>query len=178
MIPALDGVDFQSNILVTDADFSIFDLLALEDSSNEKLFEVVIPQNSFLEVKPAGASDYISLDGSSLTLSENEIISGSDVAVLRRSDNFVGTSDLIIEAVTTDQGALNSDSGLTQSATINFEFNTSSDLIQLYESASATEILDEAILNDGRADTGSDVAFNLSIASFSSVNTADLLGYL
>ena len=87
-----------SNILVTDADFSIFDLLALEDSSNEKLFEVVIPQNSFLEVKPAGASDYISLDGSSLTLSENEIISGSDVAVLRRSDNFVGTSDLIIEA--------------------------------------------------------------------------------
>ena len=78
--------------------------------------------------------------------------------------------------VTTDQGALNSDSGLTQSATINFEFNTSSDLIQLYESASATEILDEAILNDGRADTGSDVTFNLSIASFSSVNTADSVG--
>ena len=128
MIPALDGVDFQSNILVTDADFSIFDLLALEDSSNEKLFEVVIPQNSFLEVKPAGASDYITLDGSSLTLSENEIISGSDVAVLRRSDNFVGTSDLI-EAVT-DQGALNGDGGLTQSATINTNL-TSSDLIRL-----------------------------------------------
>ena len=50
MIPALDGVDFQSDILVTDADFSIFDLLGLEDSSNEKLFEVVIPQNSFLKL--------------------------------------------------------------------------------------------------------------------------------
>ncbi|MDA9816139.1 hypothetical protein N9C75_03685 [Alphaproteobacteria bacterium] len=173
MIPALDGVDFQSDILVTDADFSIFDLLVLEDSSNEKLFEVVIPQNSFLEVKPAGASDYISLDGSSLTLSASEIISGSDVAVLRRSDNFVGTSDLVIEVVTTDQSALSSDSGLTQSATISFEFNTSSDIIQLFESTSATEILDEAIVNDGRTDTGADVSFNLSVASFSSVNSSD-----
>lgn len=173
MLPALDGVDFQSDILVTDADFSIFDLVGLEDSSNEKLFEVVIPQNSFLEVKPAGASDYISLDGSSLTLSESEIISGPDVAVLRRSDNFVGTSDLLIEVVTTDQTAVNSDSGLTQSATISFEFNTSSDLIQIYESASATEILDDAIVNDGRTDTGADVSFNLSVASFSSVNSSD-----
>ena len=65
---------------------------------------------------------------------------------------------------------------MVQSSNIGFEFNTAADLIQIYENSTTSELLDEALINDGRTDTGQNVEFNISIDGFSSVNSSDAVG--
>ncbi len=175
VIPALDGVTFTSDLLVNGNELNISDIITLQDPGNEELLEVKLPANNFLEVRLVGSSDFISFD-TELTLTREQLSSGTDVAVFRKSGNFVGTSDLLIEATTVSIGEDDVANGITQSSNVGFEFNTDADLVQIYETSTSTEILDDALINDGRTDTGENVEFNISISAFSSVNSADTVG--
>ncbi len=90
MIPALDGVSFTSDVLVTESEFHITELVTLEDAGNEELLEVKIAQNSFLEVKLAGSSEFIPFE-TDLTLTREQLSSGGQDALFRKTGNFVGT---------------------------------------------------------------------------------------
>ena len=88
MIPALDGVSFTSDVLVTESEFHIPELVTLEDAGNEELLEVKIAQNSFLEVKLAGSSEFIPFE-TDLTLTREQLSSGGQDALFRKTGNLL-----------------------------------------------------------------------------------------
>ena len=91
VIPALDGVSFSSDLIVSESEFLISDLISLADPGNEELLEVKIAENSFLEIKPAGTTEFIPFN-ETLTLTREQLSSGGQDALFRKAGNFVGTS--------------------------------------------------------------------------------------
>ena len=174
MIPSIDGIEFASELQV-DNWFSVSDIITLKDEKT-KSSSLKIPQNSIFEVKPANGTEYISLNDASITLSEEQILSDGAFAIFKKTGNFVGTANILFETTTTSKTLSEEIDGVSQTSSIDFEFNVEEDLIQLYESSNSTQILDDALINDGRTDTGTDISFNISISEFSSVDILDNVG--
>ena len=109
-------------------------------------------------------------------MTREQLSSGGQDALFRKTGNFVGTSDILTGTTTVSIGETEAAGEMVQSSNIGFEFNTAADLIQIYENSTTSELLDEALINDGRTDTGQNVEFNISIDGFSSVNSSDAVG--
>ncbi len=179
--PVTDGLTFTTSIArAEDQSWSVSDLLGKKDSS-ETLSSVTIAQNANLTVWV-----------SSTQLSPANgpwVLTGSDIAnaVLKTVANYHGPLNLGMTTVTQDVGTADTTvaAALTQNATVAVNLSAVADAplvtgaaesqVQLFSSNARTSLLTEAVINDGRLDTGANLNLAIRLAAVTSTDSQETL---
>ena len=112
-----------------------------------------------------------------LTLTREQLSSGGQDALFRKTGNFVGTSDMLIETTTVSIGETELQAEWFNHLTLDLS-STQLQILFRFMKIVLHQNCDEALINDGRTDKGQNVEFNISIDGFSSVNSSDAVGVI
>lgn len=179
--PVTDGLSFTTSIArAEDQTWSVSDLLGKKDSS-ETLSSVTIAQNANLTVWV-----------SSTQLSPANgpwVLTGSDIAnaVMKPVANYHGPLNLGLTTVSQDAGTADTTvaAALTQNASVAVNLSAVADTpvvagnaesqVQLFSSNARTNLLTEAVINDGRVDTGANLNLAIRLAAVTSADPQETL---
>jgi hypothetical protein len=179
--PVTDGLSFTASIArAEDQTWSVSDLLGKKDSS-ETLSSVTIAQNANLTVW---------ISSTQLSPANGPwVLAGSDIAnaVLKPVANYHGPLNLSLTTVTQDAGTADTTvaAALTQNATVAVNLSAVADTplvvgnaesqVQLFSSDARTSLLTEAVINDGRVDTGANLNLAIRLAAVTSTDPQETL---
>lgn len=179
--PVTDGVTFNASIArAEDQSWAVSDLLGKKDNS-ETLNSVTIGQNTNLTVWVAGTQ---------LTPANGPwVLTGTDIdnAVLKTVANYHGPLNLALTTVTQDFGTSDTAiaAAMTQKASVAVNLSAVADTpvltgnaesqVQLFSSSDRTSLLTEAVINDGRADTGANLNMSIRLAAVVSSDSQETL---
>lgn len=179
--PVTDGLSFNASIARNeDQTWLVSDLLGKKDSS-ETLSSVTIAQNANLTVW---------LNSTQLTPAGGPwVLTGSDIAnaVMKPVANYHGPLSLGLTTVTQDFGTADTTAAAaqTQNASVAVNLSAVADAplvtglpesqVQLFSSNVRTNLLTEAVINDGRVDTGANLNLSIRLAAVTSTDPQETL---
>ena len=179
--PVTDGLSFNASIARNeDQTWLVSDLLGKKDSS-ETLSSVTIAQNANLTVW---------LNSTQLTPASGPwVLTGSDIAnaVMKPVANYHGPLSLGLTTVTQDFGTADTTAAAaqTQNASVSVNLSAVADAplvtglpesqVQLFSSNARESLLTEAVINDGRVDTGANLNLSIRLAAATSADPQETL---
>lgn len=179
--PVTDGLSFTTSIArAEDQSWSVSDLLGKKDSS-ETLSSVTIANNANLTVW-VNNTQMMPTNGSWKLV-------GTDIAnaVLKTVANYHGPLNLGLTTVSQDAGTSDTTvaAALTQNASVAVNLSAVADTpvvtgnaesqVQLFSSNARTSLLTEAVINDGRVDTGANLNLAIRLAAVTSTDPQETL---
>jgi Ca2+-binding RTX toxin-like protein len=179
--PVTDGLSFTASIArAEDQTWSVSDLLSKKDGS-ETLSSVTIAQNANLTVW---------VNSTQLSPANGPwVLTGSDIAnaVMKPVANYHGPLSLGLTTVTQDFGTADTTASAaqTQNASVVVDLSAVADTplvtglaesqVQLFSSNARTNLLTEAVINDGRVDTGANLNLSIRLAAVTSTDPQETL---
>lgn len=179
--PVTDGLSFATSIArAEDQSWSVSDLLGKKDAS-ETLNSLTIAKNTNLTVW---------ISSTQLTPASGPwVLTGADItnAVLKPVANYHGPLSLSLTTVTQDLGTSDTSvaAALTQNASVAVNLSAVADTpvvagtaesqVELFSSNARTSLLTEAVINDGRVDTGANLNLAIRLAAVTSTDPQETL---